>query len=229
MRWYVRCVVDGVKAGIPFQEQLRRFRYRTFGYQADVVKDKFTIRGGLQQVDWIRKRRAMEGAVILEVGSGWQPAIPILFSLAGAERILLTDQVRLCMPESFQAALTSLHANREIILERLGISDAHFQRALDVSKLSLDEAFDALRLRYLAPCDCASLDLPAASVDIVTSRAVLEHVPPGVIRAIFRESRRILKPEGFMVHSIDNSDHWKQSDSSISWVNFLQYSDAAFR
>jgi hypothetical protein len=63
----------------------------------------------------------------------------------------------------------------------------------------------------------------------VTSRTVLEHVPPPVVAAIFHEARRVLRPGGLMLHDIDHSDHWSHRDQRLSAVNFLQYPDWLFR
>jgi SAM-dependent methyltransferase len=87
----------------------------------------------------------------------------------------------------------------------------------------------ALRLTYLAPCDCRKLDMPGGSIDVITSRAVLEHIPPAVITDIFKESLRVLKPGGAACHFVDNSDHWEFEDKTISRTNFLQFSDSVFR
>ena len=50
-----------------------------------------------------------------------------------------------------------------------------------------------MHLVYMAPCDCRKLNLAAASLDVVTSRACLERVPPDVIQDVFNESYRVLK------------------------------------
>jgi SAM-dependent methyltransferase len=71
--------------------------------------------------------------------------------------------------------------------------------------------------------------LNSGSIDLVTSRSVLEHVPPPVIADIFSEAKRLLRPGGRMMHIIDNSDHWAHRDRSITAVNFLQYPDWMFR
>jgi len=94
---------------------------------------------------------------------------------------------------------------------------------------SLDDGFRRLRFEYLAPCDCRKLVLPDQSVDIVISRAVLEHIPPQLIQDIFYDSYRLMKPHGLTCHFVDNSDHWQHADNSISRVNFLKFPDAVFR
>jgi cyclopropane fatty-acyl-phospholipid synthase-like methyltransferase len=76
---------------------------------------------------------------------------------------------------------------------------------------------------YLVPWDASAQ--PEASVDIVLSRAVLEHVPEESIRFFFQHFHRILRPAGTMCHVIDNSDHWQHRDRSLSRVSFLQHEE----
>lgn len=49
--------------------------------------------------------------------------------------------------------------------------------------------------------------IPAGSVDIVFSTAVLEHIRRSEFTAIMTELHRILKPDGFGSHQIDLKDH----------------------
>lgn len=61
------------------------------------------------------------------------------------------------------------------------------------------------------------------------SRAVLEHIHPHLVQAVFRSVRALLKDGWHMCHVIDNSDHWEHHDKSISRINFLRYSDRMWR
>jgi SAM-dependent methyltransferase len=166
----------------------------------------------------------------MEVGSGWQPLIPIIYSLAGSARVYLTDLNKLLRVDTFRAALESLRANRQTLLEGLKIDPKTLDHALrEDTAASMEGRLRELNLFYMAPCDCRKMDLPASSLDVVTSRACLEHVPPDVIQDIFHESFRLLKKGGVMCHIVDHSDHWEHMDKSITRVNFLQYSESLFR
>jgi SAM-dependent methyltransferase len=228
--WQIKCVIDSCKAMVPFGDRLRSIKYRLKPYAPHPLNNEWTIKQGLLQVEWMSAIRSLEGASVLEVGSGWQPLIPALYSLAGAGRVYLTDLNRLCVPASFHSALQSLRAYKKLILERIPIGEKAFDEALAWEpEDGLEEGFRRLRLVYLAPCDCRRLRLPASSLDVVTSRAVLEHIPPDVIQDIFHESFRLLKPDGLACHIIDNSDHWQHVDTRISRINFLKFSDFAFK
>ena len=62
----------------------------------------------------------------------------------------------------------------------------------------------------------------------MSSTDVLEHIPREDIRAILRETYRILAPGGIAVHTVNCMDHFASFDKNISVYNFLQYSDRAW-
>jgi SAM-dependent methyltransferase len=229
MHWKLRCALNTCKALVPFHQRLREWK-RSKKYAGDEWNERSTIEQGLLQIEWIGMARRVDQATVLEVGTGWEPLIPILFSLAGAPRIYTCDVTRLCAISTLQQALASIRRHKALILEKLRLSDAAFEPALAVNFDSgLDKALDQLRITYLAPCDCRSVPLPDSTVDVVTSRAVLEHIPGEIIRGIYTDAFRLLRPGGLMCHIIDNSDHWQHVDKSISRVNFLRYPEWVFR
>jgi SAM-dependent methyltransferase len=230
MRWQVKCAIDNAKALLPFQAQLRRLKDRLVPYQSNFEDDVRTVAQGVRQVQWVGAVRPLNGATVLEVGSGWQPMIPILYSLAGASRVLLTDLNVLLRPDTFAAALRTLRTQRQLIQDGLKVDAGVLDQMLrEDAAATMDQRLKELRLVYMAPCDCRNLNLPAASVDVVTSRACLEHIAPDVLQDIFHESHRLLKPGGLACHWVDPSDHWEHQDKSLSRVNFLKYSDFWFR
>jgi hypothetical protein len=82
----------------------------------------------------------------------------------------------------------------------------------------------------LAPIEARRLPFEAGEIDIVSSRAVLEHIPRGVLVEIFKEFARLLTPgAGYMCHIIDNSDHWAHGDHRLSMLNFLRYTDRTWK
>lgn len=230
MDWYWKCAIDSVKGILPFQNQLRALKYKLIPYRGDPANERSTIEQGILQVEWVRRARPWEGIVVLEVGTGWQPLIPAVFSLAGAGEVVLADSNRLLTASSFHSALEGLRREKKLLMERLSLTEKQFDQALDWKlEQGLEEGLRRFRMRYLAPCDCRRLDLPAGSVDLVTSRAVMEHIPPGVIQDIFIESFRLLRPGGLTQHIVDNSDHWEFNDKRLSRVNFLRFSNGVFR
>jgi SAM-dependent methyltransferase len=230
MRWQIRCLKDNIKGLLPFKNELRMVKRRIFGYHPSPDRGRVAIQEGLEMVRALSAHIDFASASVLEVGSGWEPLIPMLYSLAGTRSVILTDLTRLLHQSSMAAALEILRCNRDLIVEGLPVPGEVFDGFVrDGAGETLDDSLRRFRFRYMAPCDCRSTGLPDHSVDAVVSRAVLEHIRKEAILDIFKESARILKPEGVACHIVDNSDHWEHRDKRIGRINFLKYSDAVYR
>jgi len=107
------------------------------------------------------------------------------FSLCGARKIIMTDQNRLCSSSTVASAINSLSRNRELIVSGLGLDRDRVTSLLDCAPLEMDRVFRHFRLEYIAPCGCVRLPVADCSVDLVYSRAVLEHLPPSLIEGAF--------------------------------------------
>jgi SAM-dependent methyltransferase len=60
----------------------------------------------------------------------------------------------------------------------------------------------------------------------VYSNSVLEHIPGPVILRILQESRRVLRPGGVAIHSVNCGDHYAYFDKSITQINYLSYTES---
>ena len=92
-----------------------------------------------------------------------------------------------------------------------------------------DQLLEALDIKLLSPVDARRTDFPENTFGLFYSIDTLEHIPPDDIHSILKESRRIVKPQGSFLHSIDLADHFSYTDSTISSINFLQFSDDEWR
>jgi len=232
VRWLTKCLIDNCKGVLPLQEQLRAWKHRFLGYKPNYRNQPGTLADALKQIDWLAQYcGTLDGASALEVGTGWEPLIPLVYRLAGAKTVYLTDSINLMCEESFAATLEFLSKSRDIVCASLRIPAEKLEDFLAAAQFGggLESRLKALNLNYLAPCDCRNLDLAGGSLDIIYSRAVLEHIPEPIIRSIFRESKRLLRKGGVMCHFVDNSDHWEHRDKSISRVNFLRHSERVMR
>jgi cyclopropane fatty-acyl-phospholipid synthase-like methyltransferase len=135
------------------------------------------------------------------------------------------------------------HLGMAIFLSRLG----HRQVAVDLNRMidlalvnkavgtvgvklkraveNLDDLRDFCRIEYFAPVDMQKTSFESNSFDACVSTNVLEHVPVDVIRGIWEETWRLLKPGGIVSAKIDYSDHYAHTDRSISKLNYLSFSD----
>jgi SAM-dependent methyltransferase len=231
MKWQVKVVLDSAKALLPFQDRLRCYKRRFFPYQTEPDRDAWTLTQGIQQILWLREAGFLFGdATVLEIGSGWQPIIPILYYLAGCKRIYLTDAAILLDRELVINAMNTVRNYRSLVAEKLSLAEEEIESRLSTgSEKSLEVLLEHLQMTYFAPCDTGRLPLRDASVDLVFSRAVLEHIPKADLEGILRESVRILRPNGLMLHCIDTSDHWEHNDKSITRVNYLRYPGWLFK
>lgn len=171
------------------------------------------------------------GASIVEVGTGWYPVLPICFSFAGAGCIKTYDIHRHLNPKLTRRALADLEPHLDAIAEFCASSPAEL-RSKYRQMLQAPAIGDLLRLsgiEYHAPGDARSTGLPSNSVDLVYSNSVFEHVPRQAILEILRESQRILKPGGLALHNIGCNDHYAFFDRSISFVNFLRFTESEWR
>jgi len=109
------------------------------------------------------------------------------------------------------------------------------QQLSSLSRLSPQELAtqyrSALGIVYRAPADTGHLDrvlgtpAPVGPLDYHISHWVDEHVPPDALKAMLRDAKRFLKPDGLFLHHVDLSDHFADSDPAIPRCHFLRYSE----
>lgn len=227
MRWQLKWARNALFGVLPGSGFLRRLARRLRPYPTDIPP--WTLEEGLRLVEILREAGAsLEGAHVVEIGSGWRPIIPLLFALAGAARVLMIDTQRLMDAATFAGTVENLKNHARLLAERLGEEEGTVREFLSSPPAGLAESLRRFRMEYHAPCDLIASPLPDGSFDLVTSRAVLEHVPPEVLRPLLGRTFRLLRPGGWACHAVDNSDHFSHGDSRLSRVNFLRYSDRFF-
>jgi len=203
--------------------------------------------GGLSHVDPEERFRAalemvqrleaqgcsLVGGTVLELGTGWRLNVPLGLWLLGAQRVVTVDIHRYLRLALVRNDLAALRAAPERFATLFGHHAASSRFCHRFDQLLAFRGTSAALMRltgieYLAPADAARLPLADQSVDAYVSFTVLEHIPPDTLIAILRESQRVLRPHGRLVHCIDFTDHSAHSDPSITLVNFLQYDDATW-
>lgn len=216
--WQRKALLGAAKAILPFADTLRRMRRACSAYAPDLANDEARLDDAIRQIETLRRNGiSVEGATVVEIGTGWIPIVPLIYRLAGAAEVISVDQERLLDARQMCHAMEYIEQNIERIASRSGLSGWHapvYPKANDLEAMLADQ-----RIRYLAPANL--LTLPEASADLIVSRAVLEHIPPRLLMKIIGGSREILRAGGHICHLIDMSDHWEHQDKSISRLNFL--------
>lgn len=229
MGWWVKLVVDTAKTTLPFQHELRRLKRRLSPYRTNPANDRLALAQGLRQISILRQTGSWTHDIrVLEIGSGWTPIIPLLFVAAGARQVILTDIERLLDRHTLLNALDVILAGADEVARVLNMDPDRLRLILDADRsLGLDDLLRHFGLVYQVPHDVSAI--ADGSLDLVCSRAVLEHIPPAELARLVRAYGSKLSPGGLMCHVVDNSDHWEHRDKSISRVNFLRYGETAWR
>ena len=112
---------------------------------------------------------------------------------------------------------------RFVLVDENGNEYSTFKEAIARDALAAERK--RARIEYHAPADASSTGLPGASVDVVFSNSVLEHIPGDVLLAIMRESARVLRPGGLAVHGVNCGDHYAYADRRVTPINYLSFSE----
>lgn len=169
----------------------------------------------------------LEGMRAVEIGTGWNAINTLLFYALGAGEVHTYDLRRHIRSKLVRRAVVELHGAADLVAEVSGVEKeavrGRLARLLELQ--TAEDIFAAAGIHYHAPADAAQTGLPDASVDLVYSYWVYEHITPETVGQLNREARRILRPHGLAYHGIGLHDHFTGVDRNITAVNFLQYSD----
>jgi SAM-dependent methyltransferase len=242
VRWYIKALIqNGVarlpeKLALPVYYQLQRnfgeLRYPRFDMRFRAAAD---VARALREVE-----AGVAGRRFLEVGTGRTVDLPMGLWLMGAAETVTVDIDRLLRPELVHESMGALSRDwdtyRALFAEHAEDADALDARFAElerwrtrgVSSADLPELLRTMGIDYRSPADATSLALDGATIDCFVTFVVLQHVPRGPMREILREARRVLKPDGQMVHVVNTSDHFSHVDDSLSPLAFLRYSERAW-
>ena len=232
MKWRQKALLQRLVARLPLHlsQSVHYYLQRRSGGLGKVDLPH-RLKMGLDLAECIVKQgRSVESGVFLEIGTGLQVTLPIVLWLCGASEITTVDLNHYLQAELVGKDEFRMRTHFEEMLRLLGntpgtrLSVERFNSLLAVGD-DIDRVLKAAHIRYQAPADAAHLDLSAHTIDYHVSYAVLQHIPPDILRNIITEARRLLKPGGLFVHWIDLSDHFSHGDHSISSVNFLRFSE----
>lgn len=225
MKWYVRSFFRLFLHFLPFRTTLREAKRKIV--PLDTGKTIFVLNQAISIACTLKESGyKFEGSTILELGVGWQPIFPVIFSFFNPKVIYLVDKNRLMFEPTVHKTLGVLLERSDLIAEKLSLDKTLVAEKLSKAmEMPLDKLLSFFNLDYQSPRDARNLDLPGESVDLVYSYCVLEHIPPVIIAGLLKEFNRVLRKNGQMVHIIDNSDHWSHYDKSITSINFLKFEE----
>ncbi|MGO9936530.1 MAG: class I SAM-dependent methyltransferase [Terracidiphilus sp.] len=230
MNWKIKAFVQGAISAMPrsaevnyaFQRYISRNlppKAATMRHALDTILSDFAVMREHLSVP-------VNKAQCFEFGAGATFLGPLAFYCLGIEDQTLVDIHRLLRPELANCAIRFLREQQDTDFIRkpheLVPEGVHGQGMIEWFK-------NAYGISYRAPCDARRTPFAPGSFDVITSKAVLEHVPKQDIGAILTECKRILRDDGVVAFRIDYQDHYSYYDPKVSIYNFLQYTDAEWR
>lgn len=236
MHWKIKGLVQKALGVVPGGQGLHYRLQRRFGGLQNFHRElSVKVEDWQIMVRHLRDARvSIPSSHFFEIGTGWYPTFPFALYLAGARRVTTYDLTRHLQDDLVRAAVKELGGFLKVIAEDSGSDLADVQARYQLLATAVDagaELSEATggRILYSAPADATATALADGEVDVVFSNSVLEHVPPEAITAMYRESMRILSPGGIMFHSVNCGDHYSYVDSNIHQLNYLRYSDRAWK
>jgi SAM-dependent methyltransferase len=220
--WWLKCIAQRVLSHVPAGYRLNAL------WRANArvtVLNTGVLRQGIRYVRTLRELGfALEGRVALEVGPGWNPVMPYIFRLAGCRKVVLCDATPHLTPSLLRATVRQMREVAGVLASELEVTGATVEETLprlgpqNFSSLLTESGFE-----YRAPYDLDQAEDLAGSIDLISSHAVLEHVPRTRLMSLLRAMHRLLRPEGLAIHFIDHADHWHHFDPGIGPINFLKF------
>jgi hypothetical protein len=234
MNWKRKALVQGCLARLP--EGLGRSAYamlQGLGGDGNGANPLPYVSIALRMARAIERQGGrIEGATVIEIGTGKRLCLPLAFALLGAARVNTVDlnpylKAHLVFRDvewlrEHRDELWSLCGDRANNREFTGRFEAMVGWA---QSARLAEHLGRVGISYRAPTDATRLDMPSGSVNYHVSCSVLEHIPAATVVRILAEGARVVGSRGLLVHRVDMSDHFSHSDASISSVNFLRFNE----
>ena len=171
------------------------------------------------------------GDRILELGTGW----------------LHWEALTLRLFYDIKAVLFDVWDNRQLgglknyvrqlgskLNNGFGLTAAELSRAqsiiAEILKVkSFDQLYELLGFEYVVESSGSLRQFQNDSFQLVVSGGVLEHVKRDALPNLIAETRRILRPGGWAVHSIDTADHLEHYDRTVSPKMYLSFSEETWR
>jgi len=168
--------------------------------------------------------------VFLEVGTGRIALVPLSYWLMGARKTISIDLNPYLKGELIKESIQYISNHKNEIENLFGslLDNKRWNTLLEFTKnanFSTEAYLNLCQIDYIAPSNAANTGLAPHSIDFHTSSKVFEHIPLEILKQIIKEGNRIINKNGLFIHDIDYSDHFSHSDTKISAINFLSYSD----
>ena len=233
LKWQRKVLLQRAFSRVPCGEQLnsllqavkRSPLFPARGFQAETHGRLASVGGLIKRVSTLLP---LEGATVVEVGTGWAPIPTLLLSLAGVRTIHTYDIVRRARWSAWRSIARALRDRAGACADAIGQPrEAVEQRLARIEgATSMKQMLDLANIDYVAPGDVMATGFPEGSIDLFFAYSVFEHIPMSVLRGFCREAGRLLRPgTGRLCVQFDCADNFSGFDKTLHPLDYLRYSD----
>jgi SAM-dependent methyltransferase len=227
-KWIAKAVLQKFMSALPQSQQINYQFQKHITKNLPLQKDAFfqKVTDAVRHFNiFLQSDTLTPETTFYEFGAGWDLAIPLVYHALGVERQILVDIRPNVQWELVADTLMKILMYKNDISQIAGRPIRFTQKEIRNTK----DLQTITGIDYRSPCDAAQTGLDAQSIDFISSTVTLEHIPESAIVPILQESYRILKNGGKMSSVIDMQDHFCYFDRSISYYNYLQFSDSQWQ
>ncbi len=172
-----------------------------------------------------------DGDRILELGTGWMHweafALRLFYDVQGVLYDVWDNRQLEGMKNYFGQLAPMLEDGFGLSEEQIVRARGRIRQIQEAR--SFEELYEIFGFEYVVEPSGSLERFQDGSFDVVVSAGVLEHVDRAAIPNLLAGLRRVLKPGGWAVHSIDTSDHLSHYDASVNKKYYLGYSETRWK
>jgi hypothetical protein len=173
----------------------------------------------------VTERPLLDGARVMEYGSGYLLAEPLLYTLFGADEVTAVDATPLLQSKVLRDYATDTDW-RVLIEQTLPAFDTDrlerwIRRLQRAASRTNEDWYRDLGIRYIAPHDILTDNEPRKPFDLIVSRSTLEHAPPELATAVFDRLTALLAKNGSAYHHIHLEDHRDIDEHPFGFLSAL--------
>jgi SAM-dependent methyltransferase len=237
--WLIKSAVHRVIGLMPYRRKLNDWLQNHVTKSLELGKGAFEARiiHAQRLLEDFRELRpeCAEGFTVLEVGTGWYPAVVIGLYLCGAGEIWTFDIEPLLRREHLKQLLNyfcEYDVNGELARLLLGMRPERMKTlraAVSEIERETPEAWLARFNIRAVVADARNTGLPEGTVDFFFSSGVLQYISAEVQSGLLAEFHRIGRPGAVLIQSVNLKDQYWNFDPSITPFNYLRFSAAQWR
>lgn len=231
MNWFTKALAFKTLSTIPRGNSFYRFLQKNVTKSIIATPDRVGMKVdiGMRYFEWLTAHgyniERLRGLRHLDLGCGWHPNIPLLYSKMGMKNQVLTDVTYLMSARTFRESLGNVNLLTEDPKHPAhGLLQEGACRIPDSAE-SLDELLKLALMEYHAPY----FDWAASAgecIDIATCTQVLMHVERPILNDCFKMMFDVIRPGGIFMSTVHLFDIYSNSDPKITIYNHLRYSQA---